>query len=624
MPITRSVSTSALATQGITNPVQFLGMEKSKLLMNSLTSVGQRQATFDGGNGGPLSSAPSTSSTTGVSPQSQPAPGIVRAGVLFSDTFRETALEALFKGNSPEMEKNCVAAKKLYGDSTNILAQQNISDFAKVYLSLLRAPARTPEQQKQTRETADLYIKAICKDGLGEKSAFSGMHNNKSSDFIKRQSIEKKLIAAGNLGDSSARAALGKPVESDAAIYISDNSLSLLGNTATVKADEIRGLMQVGAAMQLDRTLEQNEQTMVAGGATLRALALHLDLLALTTQLLENGEEQPATTGAAAAPATPPAASPAAATPDTIVPKPAVSGTAPAVAGVPASGGNHFGTINISNDHSTVTIDDHSSSHVDHYHQQARAGSRKSASFAAFVPVRPVPVEIGTQTDNVLQEDAIGDNHAAPPINWATYPGFNVSTGKSGTRNSAAKSVTPAPSEITNNAPKTSNATELPTDMLSRVIQKATTPLNPLTRISTRKFTLPSRPPENAPGQPAGKSSAMPAAPEFPAVAGSEGGPEEYADASVRKFRKLQNIYENFISDATKRKSTLDSKASRLIAGQWKDRPYSLVDLDAALADKAAKSGSTQGPVSHPSSIRVVELTVNRETEARTHTGGRV
>lgn len=567
MSITRSVSTPVLSAQGITNPARISAGTTPKSLVRSLTSVGEPRATFGGGNAGPLSSMPSisaipsTPSTTGLQPQLQPAAVTARAGPLFRDVFRETALEKLFDGNGSGMDKNCAMAKKLLSDSSNTYAQQNIADFAQVYLSLLSVPGQSPENIRNIQSAADCYIEAICADGLGEKSMFGAMFMSKSTGYRNRLDMEDNLIQAGNLGESSARDVLGESVKLAAVAHINQYSENLLGEKRVVTLADIPDLINAPAAYGQQHLLMSIKDSMKAGKITLSSLVDQINLLTVTPQLLKHGTQQPA--DPAEALATPTGATPAAST---------------APIGVRSPGNTYIDTIN--SDHSTVSIDDHTSNVNHHHHHHSGFPGielRRTAAGAPFVPKAPVSAEVDKEADNELQ-NGLRDN--AIEFSTPNYPNERLLSGTPDALRSVAKRGARFASGRIESGPKTSNGTALPKDLTAA--------------------SLP------------------------PVFAGSEDSLKEYSEASLLKFSDLKNFFEKFVLAETTGKPTPDSKASRLAAGQPQDQPYGLADLETMLLDKAAKSGSRQGVVTHAATSRKVELTVNRNTEARTRTGGRV
>ncbi|STQ90233.1 hypothetical protein [Iodobacter fluviatilis] len=106
----------------------------------------------------------------------------------FAKAQENSSLACLFAcGNSAELTS-------IYKNSSNVLAQQDVMNFAKVYSQLKKTDGVTAQQQAELNKLATSFCKLIQKDGLKlEKSGFSAWYPQVNKTYAGRTGLEQKL-----------------------------------------------------------------------------------------------------------------------------------------------------------------------------------------------------------------------------------------------------------------------------------------------------------------------------------------------------------------------------------------------------------------------------------------------
>ena len=106
----------------------------------------------------------------------------------FATAQAKVSLACLFAGD------HSAALNTIYNNSTNVLAQQEVMNFAKVYTQLSKTDGITAEQKEGLTKLATSFCKLILKDGLKEgKSGFSAWYPEVNKTYVSRGNLEQKL-----------------------------------------------------------------------------------------------------------------------------------------------------------------------------------------------------------------------------------------------------------------------------------------------------------------------------------------------------------------------------------------------------------------------------------------------
>jgi hypothetical protein len=281
--------------------VQSSGLHRSFSMPNLQRKSSDIAAQLRGVGSGPALATAQESEPPRLQTMTSSLASATRAYLLptdFAKAQENSSLACLFAcGDSAELTS-------IYDDSSNVFAQQEVMNFAKVYTQLSKTEGITNQQKEALDKLAKSFCKLIQKDGLKlEKSCFSAWYPQVNKTYVGRIGLEKqlsKLVAEVTNQQGGSAHQLGSNLMIHEAMpficqYLEQQLNGELTDASRAAVSQVidRSAMQAFEALRATRS----ELLAKAGSSnTIGQLGRDLDLIAVLPQLLRDilGAAKPA------------------------------------------------------------------------------------------------------------------------------------------------------------------------------------------------------------------------------------------------------------------------------------------------------------------------------------------